>query len=738
MAQPHGYSFAPTAQQSIQPINLAPGGARYGAQVQPWQWQAQGGQQYAQQAWQQGHAPNAWQQAPAAAAQWAGQTREQQAAAAQAELARAQEATAQAAWALHNHQQVQARQVQAWQQVQVQAQAQARQQAQAEAQQARQQQQAYAQAAFPVSSGQQHYHQQQVAHAVRPPAAAAAPSPLPMVSLPPRGPPPAPAPAPAPAAKAGPTKPAAWPTALEAWATAQLSSSGTDASTKEAVSKEVFALVAACAKDGSLWARAWAAEPPVPTVRALKTMAAAREAATKAEAEASGSSGPQRGGYGVAAGYQLAAGGGAVGLPRPPPGLRREDGSGGGYVSLFSSRFVPSGANSMPLGASGGKRPRGLETWKPVEAEAEAEDEEGGGPQLSKKQVRLAARAAAKKTAGGRAAEAVERSWAEEAAAGGGKHWLSVIQGGAGLDLGPGGGSAVDREGDIDWSKIPAVQGTCTTVEKRYLRLIAPPDPADVRPLPVLQRALELVKARYAEGAKYMWVCEQLKSIRQDLAVQHVTEGPLPCAVYETHARCALECQDPEEYNKCQAQLVILHATGAAPCRAEFISYRLLYSAYSADGAEGARLLASLTPGERVHPWVAHAIAVCASVSSSNYVRFFRLYASAPNLGPFVLDLMLHRTRTAFTQALVRAMGPVRPGIAVAWIARLMRFGDEEGTCAFLRRVGGVIVEGGEGGPSFLDPRASDIRVVRERTREEEEFTEAGLKLLGAALGGAT
>jgi SAC3 family protein LENG8/THP3 len=45
------------------------------------------------------------------------------------------------------------------------------------------------------------------------------------------------------------------------------------------------------------------------------------------------------------------------------------------------------------------------------------------------------------------------------------------------------------------------------------------PDPATIRPLPVLKKTLELLKTKWREENNYGYICDQFKSMRQDLTV---------------------------------------------------------------------------------------------------------------------------------------------------------------------------------------------------------------------------
>ena len=278
-----------------------------------------------------------------------------------------------------------------------------------------------------------------------------------------------------------------------------------------------------------------------------------------------------------------------------------------------------------------------------------------------------------------------------------------------------------------------AAVGTNESLEKTYLRLTEAPSMATVRPPRVLARALDMVKRKWEANRDYEYAKDQLKSIRQDLTVQHVRDGALVRETYQTHARVALECGDLAEYNQCQAVLKTLHASLledalAANARrgetstsgkktksktkksskkrtaserdgdrenaeddrenadadadadaiediAEFTAYRLIYAAGAGSKSERSaaltRELRDVPDALRRHPFVAHAFAACETLASSNFHRFFALHATAPRMSARLMDVVAPSVRHDAARAILRALAPTAP---VAFIASALGF----------------------------------------------------------------
>lgn len=94
-------------------------------------------------------------------------------------------------------------------------------------------------------------------------------------------------------------------------------------------------------------------------------------------------------------------------------------------------------------------------------------------------------------------------------------------------DVSNGGSGGGLSEAEMESLKII---GTCQKLEKDYFRLTSPPLPHQVRPDSVLRKAIQLIKQKWeGDEVDYVYMCSQLKSIRQDLTVQHIKSGTWVC-----------------------------------------------------------------------------------------------------------------------------------------------------------------------------------------------------------------
>ncbi|KAI4382857.1 hypothetical protein MLD38_008765 [Melastoma candidum] len=267
---------------------------------------------------------------------------------------------------------------------------------------------------------------------------------------------------------------------------------------------------------------------------------------------------------------------------------------------------------------------------------------------------------------------------------------------------------------DIDWDSL-TVRGTCQEIEKRYLRLTSAPDPATVRPEEVLEKALLMVQN---SQKNYLYKCDQLKSIRQDLTVQRI-RNHLTVKVYEIHARLALEVGDLAEYNQCQSQLKTLYTEGIEGCHMEFTAYGLLsVILHSHNVRDLLSLMSRLSSDAKQNAAVRHALAVRRAVTSENYVMFFRLYKTAPNLNSCIMDQYADKMRYRAVTCICKSH---RPTVPVSYIAQILGFAhtmaatdenDEKESdgleeCAAWLKAHGACLISDNSGEAQLDSKAS-------------------------------
>lgn len=198
------------------------------------------------------------------------------------------------------------------------------------------------------------------------------------------------------------------------------------------------------------------------------------------------------------------------------------------------------------------------------------------------------------------------------------------------------------------------VIGTSQKLEKNYFRLTSAPKPSEVRPLPILEQTLEFLKKKWRKEGNYVYICDQFKSLRQDLTVQHI-KNSFTVDVYELHARIALEKGDLGEYNQCQTQLRALYSLSLGGHPAEFLAYRILYFIHTANRSGLNDILAEITPADKKKPAVKHALDTRSALALGNYHRFFRLYLDVPNMGAYLMDMFVVRERLAALSNICKA-----------------------------------------------------------------------------------
>lgn len=265
------------------------------------------------------------------------------------------------------------------------------------------------------------------------------------------------------------------------------------------------------------------------------------------------------------------------------------------------------------------------------------------------------------------------------------------------------------------------VVGTCMTLEKKYFRLTAPPNPDTVRPLPVLKQTLEFLKKKWRKEGNYSYICDQFKSLRQDLTVQHIKDK-FTVEVYEIHARIALEKGDLGEYNQCQTQLRGLYAQRLGGNPMEFKAYRILYFIHTCNRTALNDVLMDLTTAEKEDPAIKHALSARSALALGNYHQFFRLYLETPNMGAYLMDMFVVRERLA---ALANISKAYKPDVKLRFISEELGFESDADAAQFIYEHNGQsLLEEREDGIQFFTAKAG----LTFETARAEAFRKVDIK----------
>lgn len=237
------------------------------------------------------------------------------------------------------------------------------------------------------------------------------------------------------------------------------------------------------------------------------------------------------------------------------------------------------------------------------------------------------------------------------------------------------------------YDKDKRIVGRCQALEKSYLRLTSEPNPDLVRPLNVLKKTYAmLTKKHQKRQASYQYLCDQFKSMRQDLRVQMI-ENQFAVKVYEAHARIALENDDIGEFNQCQSRLITLFELPSIKpsCLEEFTSYRVLYYMLTEDnGSINTLRLKLMTEKQAIfnNAMVQTAFKLAHARLLGDYHNFMRMYAAMKTLGKKLVDAFIEKEKLKSLVVICKSYNQIK----LDFLTRELQFKNEEESMNFLER----------------------------------------------------
>ncbi|SCU81805.1 LANO_0B04236g1_1 [Lachancea nothofagi CBS 11611] len=240
------------------------------------------------------------------------------------------------------------------------------------------------------------------------------------------------------------------------------------------------------------------------------------------------------------------------------------------------------------------------------------------------------------------------------------------------------------------FDKNKPVVGRCQTLEKKYLRLTSEPKPDLVRPLNVLKKAFELIMRKHKnKEASYSYLCDQFKSLRQDLRIQ-IIENQFTLKVYQTHARLALENNDIGEFNQCQSRLGQLFELPniTKSNLEEFVNYRILYylmmNNHNSVNELKLKYLAAENLAVYRHPVVRHALEMARSLLVGDYHSFFKLYSMTSGPSKCLVNTFINRERLRALDTISKSYNQV----PLSFLFPEFQLGNCETGLSFLSQLG--------------------------------------------------
>ena len=127
------------------------------------------------------------------------------------------------------------------------------------------------------------------------------------------------------------------------------------------------------------------------------------------------------------------------------------------------------------------------------------------------------------------------------------------------------------------------------------------------------------------------------------------------------------------EYNQCQASLKTLYELGIPGNVEEFAAYRILMLLHGRNksGVLNSSLryschvnltlselnlyVGQLTPAQKMHRAVQHALRVQRALSMGNYHALFEMYLNAENMGAYIMDHFIDRERAKALMVMTKA-----------------------------------------------------------------------------------